>query len=73
MSSLTVNYLGISMASPVIGASGTVGYGLELADYIDMKKNRRPLRQRPGAYPLERKRRRPRGRNHLGHAELHRP
>lgn len=38
MSSLTVNYLGIPMASPVIGASGTVGYGLELHDYIDMKK-----------------------------------
>ena len=38
MSSLTVNYLGIPMASPVIGASGTVGYGLELNDYIDMKK-----------------------------------
>ena len=38
MSSLTVNYLGIPMASPVIGASGTVGYGLELAEYIDMKK-----------------------------------
>lgn len=39
MSSLTVNYLGIPMASPVIGASGTVGYGLELNDYIDMKKS----------------------------------
>lgn len=38
MSSLKVNYLGIPMASPVIGASGTVGYGLELNDYIDMKK-----------------------------------
>lgn len=38
MSSLTVNYLGIPMASPVIGASGTVGYGLELNGYIDMKK-----------------------------------
>lgn len=38
MSRLTVNYLGIPMASPVIGASGTVGYGLELNDYIDMKK-----------------------------------
>lgn len=72
MSSLTVNYLGIPMASPVIGASGTVGYGLELNDYIDMK-NRRPLRQRPGAHSLERKRRRPGGRNHLRHAELHRP
>lgn len=39
MSSLKVNYLGIPMASPVIGASGTVGYGLELNDYIDMKKS----------------------------------
>ena len=26
------------MASPVIGASGTVGFGLELADYIDYHK-----------------------------------
>lgn len=38
MSSLAVNFLGIPMASPVIGASGTVGFGLELADYIDMHK-----------------------------------
>lgn len=38
MSSLAVNFLGIPMASPLIGASGTVGFGLELAQFIDMKK-----------------------------------
>lgn len=38
MSNLKVNFLGIPMASPVIGASGTVGFGLELADYVDLKK-----------------------------------
>ena len=38
MSQLKVNFLGIPMASPVIGASGTVGFGLELADYVDLKK-----------------------------------
>jgi dihydroorotate dehydrogenase (NAD+) catalytic subunit len=38
MSRLNVNFLGIPMASPVIGASGTVGFGLELADYVDLKK-----------------------------------
>ena len=38
MSSLAVNFLGIPMASPVIGASGTVGFGLELSQFIDMKK-----------------------------------
>ena len=38
MSSLAVNFLGIPMASPLIGASGTVGFGLELAKFIDMKK-----------------------------------
>ena len=37
MSSLAVNFLGIPMASPLIGASGTVGFGLELAKFIDMK------------------------------------
>ena len=35
MSSLAVNFLGIPMASPVIGASGTVGLGLELANLKD--------------------------------------
>ena len=38
MSSLAVNFLGIPMASPLIGASGTVGFGLELAKFIDMKE-----------------------------------
>lgn len=38
MSRLNVNFLGIPMASPIIGASGTVGFGLELADYVDLKK-----------------------------------
>ncbi|WP_297021102.1 dihydroorotate dehydrogenase [uncultured Dialister sp.] len=38
MSSLSVNFLGMKMASPVIGASGTVGFGLELADYVDYRK-----------------------------------
>ena len=38
MSQLKVNFLGIPMASPIIGASGTVGFGLELADYVDLKK-----------------------------------
>ena len=38
MSSLAVNFLGIPMASPLIGASGTVGFGLELARFIDMKE-----------------------------------
>ena len=38
MSRLNVNFLGIPMASPVICASGTVGFGLELADYVDLKK-----------------------------------
>lgn len=38
MSNLSVNFLGMPMASPVIGASGTVGFGLELADYVDYHK-----------------------------------
>lgn len=38
MSSLSVNFLGMHMASPVIGASGTVGFGLELSDYVDYHK-----------------------------------
>lgn len=38
MSDLSVNFLGMHMASPVIGASGTVGFGLELADYVDYRK-----------------------------------
>ncbi len=38
MTNLSVNFLGIDMVSPIIGASGTVGFGLELADFIDMKE-----------------------------------
>ena len=36
MSSLAVNFLGIPMASPLIGASGTVGFGHELGKMIDI-------------------------------------
>lgn len=35
---MNVNFLGIPMVSPVIGASGTVGFGLELAEFEDMHK-----------------------------------
>ncbi|HBK27483.1 MAG TPA: dihydroorotate dehydrogenase, partial [Dialister sp.] len=38
MSNLAVNFLGIPMKNPVIGASGTVGFGLELAQYMDMSE-----------------------------------
>lgn len=36
MSSLSTKFLGISMKSPVMGASGTFGFGLEEAEFIDM-------------------------------------
>ena len=38
MTTLSVNYLGIPMKTPLIGASGTVGFGLEIAEYVDMNK-----------------------------------
>ena len=38
MTQMSVNFLGMTMASPVIGASGTAGFGLELKDYIHMHK-----------------------------------
>ena len=38
MSSLAVDFLGISMKNPLIGASGTFGYGLEMADYLDLNQ-----------------------------------
>ena len=38
MSDLTTNLLGFTMHSPVIGASGTVGYGPEYEDLIDLSK-----------------------------------
>ena len=38
MSDLTTNLLGFTVHSPVIGASGTVGYGPEYEDLIDLSK-----------------------------------
>lgn len=38
MSSLAVDFLGLSMKNPLIGASGTFGYGLELAEYLDLNQ-----------------------------------
>ncbi len=38
MSDLSTNLLGFTMHSPVIGASGTVGYGPEYEDLIDLSK-----------------------------------
>ena len=38
MTNLSVNYLGIPMKTQLIGASGTVGFGLEIAEYVDMNK-----------------------------------
>lgn len=38
MTSLTTNFLGIKMKSPLLSASGTFGYGNELVDLIDITK-----------------------------------
>ena len=38
MADLSTNLLGFAMHSPVIGASGTVGYGPEYEDLIDLSK-----------------------------------
>lgn len=52
MTNLSVNYLGIPMKTPLISASGTVGFGLEIAEYVDMNKvgaiSGRALRRLPG-------------------------
>ncbi len=37
-SDLSVEMFGVTFANPVMGASGTVGYGIELAPYIDLNK-----------------------------------
>jgi dihydroorotate dehydrogenase (NAD+) catalytic subunit len=37
MSLLSTKFLGISMTNPVMGASGTFGFGLEEAQFMDMK------------------------------------
>lgn len=36
MSSLATNFLGISMKNPIMGASGTFGFGLEISQYMDI-------------------------------------
>ena len=33
---IAVNFAGISMKTPVMGASGTFGFGLEYADFLDI-------------------------------------
>jgi dihydroorotate dehydrogenase (NAD+) catalytic subunit len=38
MNKLAVNIAGIEMKTPVMTASGTFGFGLELADYVDLSK-----------------------------------
>ena len=38
MNSLSTNFLGIKMKSPLLTASGTFGYGNELTDLIDITK-----------------------------------
>ncbi len=49
MADLKTNLLGFTMNSPIIGASGTVGYGVEYEELADFAKDRRHLRQ--GTYP----------------------
>ena len=38
MADLKTNLLGFSMNSPIIGASGTVGYGVEYEELADFSK-----------------------------------
>ena len=38
MADLRTNLLGFTMNSPIIGASGTVGYGVEYEDLADFSK-----------------------------------
>lgn len=33
---LSVNMFGVTFTNPVMGASGTVGYGVEIAEYVDL-------------------------------------
>ena len=35
---LRVNFAGIKLKNPVLTASGTFGYGYELADLVNLKK-----------------------------------
>lgn len=38
MDRLKTNFAGIEMATPVMGASGTFGFGVEYADFLDLKQ-----------------------------------
>ena len=47
MADLKTNLLGFTMNSPIIGASGTVGYGVEYEELADFSQDRRHLGQGP--------------------------
>ena len=38
MANLTTNIAGVEFKNPVLTASGTFGYGVEFADFIDLNK-----------------------------------
>ena len=38
MERLATDFAGIKMATPVMGASGTFGFGIEYSDFLDLKK-----------------------------------
>ena len=38
MERLATDFVGIKMATPVMGASGTFGFGIEYSDFLDLKK-----------------------------------
>ena len=35
---MTTEICGVKLATPVIGASGTIGFGLDYADYLDFSR-----------------------------------
>ena len=49
MADLKTNLLGFVMNSPVIGASGTVGYGVEYEELADFVQKRRRTPSTTGA------------------------
>ena len=48
MADLKTNLLGFTMNSPIIGASGTVGYGVEYEELAEFQQDRRHLGQGKG-------------------------
>ena len=73
MADLKTNLLGFVMNSPVIGASGTVGYGVEYEELADFFQDRRHLRQGPDpARPVRQQGRAPVG-DPLRPHQQHRP